>query len=87
MHHLWAEALAPLYAVGDTASDSSGIATDSSLTRLEHANGLRTEAITTGVFDMNGHYVGVSTQALPQGLYIVRQKVQGRTMSKMYIKR
>ena len=89
MHHLWAEALAPLYAVGDTASGSSGdsIATDSGAVRLEHPKRLRMDAVTTGVFDMNGHYVGLSTQRLPQGLYIVRQKVQNRVVNKVFLKK
>ncbi len=84
MHHLWAEALAPLYAAGDTAKpvtpgDSSG--TDA----LYACPDLRLgEGVTTGVFDMNGHYVGLSTQGLPQGRYIVRQKVQGRMVNKVY---
>ena len=32
MHHLWAEALAPLYAAGDTASVSSADSVDSTIT-------------------------------------------------------
>ena len=89
MHHLWAEALAPLYAVGDTASGLSGdsTATDSGAVRLEHAFRLRAEAVTTGIFDMNGHYVGLSTQGLPQGCYIVRQKVQNRVVNKVFLKK
>ena len=76
MHHLWAEALAPLY----TASDSSSV-------KLVRAYKLHSEAVTMGVFDMNGHYMGLTTQGLPQGRYIVRQKVQGRVQSKMFIKK
>jgi hypothetical protein len=36
---------------------------------------------------MNGHYVGKSLNALPQGRYIVRQRVQGSTRSTLYIKK
>jgi lysophospholipase L1-like esterase len=89
MHHLWAEALAPLYAVGDTASGSSGdsIATDSGAVRLEHAVRLRGDVVTVGVYDMMGHYLGIATQSLPQGLYIVRQKVQNRVVNKVFLKK
>ncbi len=55
---------------------------DSSITRLADRYHLRAEAVTVGVFDMNGHYVGVTTQGLPQGRYIVRQKVNGRILNK-----
>jgi hypothetical protein len=55
---------------------------DSSTTRLADKYHLRAEAVTVGVFDMNGHYVGVTTQGLPQGRYIVRQKVNGRIVNK-----
>ena len=44
-------------------------------------------ATTVGIFDMNGHYVGKNVNALPQGRYIVRQRVQGHTESSLYIKR
>ena len=89
MHRLWAEALAPLYAAGDPAkpvSTTDSAATDSSSARLATKIQLRGDAETTGVFDMNGHYMGLSTQGLPQGRYIVLQKMQGRTVNKVYIK-
>lgn len=60
---------------------------DTSITRIVETRHLRGDAVTMGVYDMKGHYVGVSTQGLPQGLYIVRQKVQGRTTSKMFVKK
>ena len=90
MHHLWAEALAPLYAAGDTAKpvlpgDSS--ATDSGSVRLVQIDAPRGDAVTVGVFDMNGNYVGLSTQGLPQGRYIVRQNVQGRMVNKAFLKK
>jgi hypothetical protein len=56
---------------------------DSSTTRLADKYHLRAEAVTVGVFDMNGHYVGVTTQGLPQGRYMVRQKVNGRIVNKL----
>jgi hypothetical protein len=81
MHHLWAEALAPLYAAGDTASTVTG---DSSATeRLVEKILLRGDAVTVGVFDMNGHYMGDTIQGLPQGRYIVRQKMNGRIVHKI----
>ena len=55
---------------------------DSTTTRLADKYHLRAEAVTVGVFDMSGHYVGVTTQGLPQGRYIVRQKVNGRILNK-----
>ena len=59
---------------------------DSSITRLADRYRLRTDAVTVGVFDMNGHYVGVTTQGLPQGRYIVRQKAHGRILNKLFRK-
>ena len=56
---------------------------DSSTTRLADKYHLRAEAVAVGVFDMNGHYVGVTTQGLPQGRYMVRQKVNGRIVNKL----
>ena len=91
MHHLWAEALAPLYAAGDTAKSvlpGDSVATDSGSVSLVRAvTGLHADVITMGVFDMNGHFVGVTTQGLPQGRYIVRQKVQDRIVNKVLLKK
>jgi hypothetical protein len=56
-------------------------------TRLASAPQLRAASETISIFDMNGHYVGKSVDALPQGRYIVRGKVQGRTESRLYIKK
>ena len=60
---------------------------DSSTTRLAKVTPFYGTAETTGIFDMNGHYVGLSTQGLPQGRYIVRQKIQGRRLNAVYIKK
>ena len=60
---------------------------DTSTTRIANNVRLQGEVVTVGVFDMNGHYVGRSMQNLPQGRYIVRQKVQGRMVNKMFIKK
>ena len=60
---------------------------DSGTTRIATAPRLYGTATTIGVFDMNGHYMGKSVDALPQGRYIVRNKVQGRTESRLYIKK
>jgi hypothetical protein len=56
-------------------------------TRLATAPQFRSVSETVGVFDLNGHYMGKSIDALPQGRYIVRGKVQGRTESRLYIKK
>jgi len=76
-------------AVDTTAQDliTDSTAVDSSITRLADTFRLRTNAVTTGVFDMNGHYLGLSTRGLSQGLYIVRQKVLGRMVNKVYMKK
>ena len=66
---------------------SSSSAEDPGTTRLAKAPQLYGTATTIGIFDMNGHYVGKSLNSLPQGRYIVRQRVQGRTESTLYIKK
>ena len=48
--------------------------------RLDNSDGKR-------VINIDGHYMGKSVDALPQGRYIVRNKVQGRTESRLYIKK
>ena len=60
---------------------------DTSTTRLAKVSPFYGAAETIGIFDMNGHYVGISTQGLPQGRYIVRQKIQGRNLNAVYIKK
>jgi hypothetical protein len=66
---------------------SSSSAEDPGTTRLVKDPQLYGTAATVGIFDMNGHYVGKSLNSLPQGRYIVRQRVQGRTESTLYIKK
>lgn len=44
-------------------------------------------ATTVGIFDMNGHYLGVTTQGLPQGHYVVRRKIQDHIVNMMYFKK
>ena len=73
-------------AADTTAQDSINTDTttqDSSITRLADRYRLRTDAVTVGVFDMNGHYMGVTMRGLSQGRYIVRQKVNGRILNKL----
>ncbi|WP_163436578.1 glycosyl hydrolase [Fibrobacter succinogenes] len=60
---------------------------DTSTTRLAKVSPFYGPATTIGIFDMNGHYVGISTQGLPQGRYIVRQRIQGRRLNAVYIKK
>ena len=88
MHHLWAEALAPLYAVGDIAKkDSSGNVTARVSKRHVRSMRLRADAVSTRFFDMNGVYMGTNANVLPRGRYIVRQKMQGRFVNKVYVKK
>ena len=71
-------------AVAEQDSTKDAAAQDSSATeRLVEKILLRGDAVTVGVFDMNGHYMGVSIQGLPQGRYIVRQKMNGRIVHKI----
>lgn len=65
------------------SSDSDMATQDSSITRLADTYRLRADAVTVGIFDMNGHYVGMTTQGLPQGRYIVRQKRNGGIVNKL----
>ena len=44
-------------------------------------------ATTVGIFDMNGHYLGITTQGLPQGRYVVRKKIQGHIVNTVYFKK
>ena len=60
---------------------------DTSTTRLAKRPRFYGSATAIGIFDMNGHYVGHSTQGLPQGRYIVRQKIQGHITNTTYIKK
>ena len=63
------------------------VSQDPGTTRIANTLRLGGTAVTTGIFDMNGHYVGLSLQGLPQGRYIVRKNVQGRMVNKLYIKK
>ena len=36
---------------------------------------------------MNGHYMGISTQGLPQGRYVIRKQVQGHVVNTVYLKK
>ena len=76
----------------DTVSRDSSVTVadstekDSITTRLTENFRLRGNPESMKVFDMNGNYMGTSTQNLPQGRYIVLQKIQGRTVNVVYIK-
>ncbi len=76
----------------DTVSRDSSVSVadstekDSIPTRLTENFRLRGNPESMKVFDMNGNYMGTSTQNLPQGRYIVLQKIQGRTVNVVYIK-
>ncbi len=49
-------------------------------TRMAEKLHFSERAVTTGIFDMKGQYMGLSEQGLPQGRYMIRKKVEGRTM-------
>ena len=76
----------------DTVSRDSSVTVadstekDSITTRLTENFRLRGNPESMKIFDMNGNYMGTSTQNLPQGRYIVLQKIQGRTVNVVYIK-
>lgn len=65
----------------DTGSEEPGT------TRIAKTLHLGGTAVTTGIFDINGHYVGLTTQGLPQGRYIIRKNVQGHMVNRLYIKK
>ena len=76
----------------DTVSRDSSVTVadstekDSITTSLTENFRLRGNSKSMKIFDMNGNYMGTSTQNLPQGRYIVLQKIQGRTVNVVYIK-
>ena len=63
------------------------VISDTNTTRIVEAFRLGGNAVTTGIFDMNGKYVGLTKQGLPQGRYIIRKKVEGRTLFVPYKKK
>lgn len=62
------------------------VISDTNITRDVETFRLGGNAVTTGIFDMNGKYVGLTEQGLPQGRYIIRKKVEGRTLFVPYKK-
>ena len=56
-------------------------------TRMAEKLHFSERAVTTGIFDMKGQYMGLSEQGLPQGRYMIRKKVEGRTMFVPYKKK
>ena len=56
-------------------------------TRMAEKLHFSERAVTTGIFDMKGQYMGLSKQGLPQGRYMIRKKVEGRTMFMPYKKK
>ena len=56
-------------------------------TRMAEKHHFSERAVTTGIFDMKGQYMGLSEQGLPQGRYMIRKKVEGRTMFMPYKKK
>ena len=60
---------------------------DTGTIRIATAPRLLGTATTIGIFDMNGHYMGLTTQGLPQGRYVIRKQVQGRTVNTVYLKK
>ena len=70
-----------------TSPDTTVMPPDSGKTHLATAPRLLGTATTIGIFDMNGHFMGKSVNALPQGRYVVRSKIQGSTVNTLYIKK
>lgn len=56
-------------------------------TRMAEKLHFSERAVTTGIFDMKGQCMGLSEQGLPQGRYMIRKKVEGRTMFMPYKKK
>lgn len=56
-------------------------------TRMAEKLHFSERSVTTGIFDMKGQYMGLSEQGLPQGRYMIRKKVKGRTMFMPYKKK
>ena len=70
-----------------TSPDTTVTAPDSGKTHLATAPRRLGTATTIGIFDMNGHFMGKSVNALPQGRYVVRSQIQGSTVNTLYIKK
>ena len=70
-----------------TPPDTTVTSPDTGKTHLATAPRLLGTATTIGIFDMNGHFMGKSVNALPQGRYVVRSKIQGSTVNTLYIKK
>ena len=70
-----------------TSPDTTVTPPDSGKTHLATAPRLLGTATTIGIFDMNGHFMGKSVNALPQGRYVVRSKIQGSTVNTLYTKK
>ncbi len=71
----------------NTNPDTTVTPPDSGTTRIATAPRLLGTATTIGIFDMNGHYVGLTTQGLPQGRYVIRKQVQGHVVNTVYLKK
>jgi len=56
-------------------------------TRMAQKIHFSERAVTTGIFDMKGQYMGLEEQWLPQGRYMIRKKVEGRMMFVPYNKK
>ena len=60
---------------------------DTSTTSIATMPRMAGTATTVGIFDMNGHNLGVITQVLPQGHYVIRKKIQDHIVNMMYFKK
>ena len=60
---------------------------DTSTTSIATTPRMAETATTVGIFDMNGHYLGISMRELPQGHYVVRRKIQGHIVNTVYLKK
>ena len=60
---------------------------DTSTTSIATMPRMAGTVTTVGIFDMNGHYLGISMRELPQGYYVVRRKIQGNIVNTVYFKK
>lgn len=75
-----------------SSSSSESAITSSSSNETQHLAktfNLNVSSEITGIFDMNGHYMGSESALtkLPQGRYIIRSRAAGKTTNSLYLKK
>lgn len=78
----------------NTTPDTSATKLDTSITKPDTSTisivtlpRMAGTATTVGIFDLNGHYLGITTQGLPQGRYVVRKKIRNLIVNTVYFKK